>query len=375
MSAGCGQFFIARREAYEQCGGHAMLRDSLHDGIKLPRVFRRAGFSTGLFDATNLATCRMYSTNAETWRGLGKNATEGLAAPGVILPMTTLLLGGQVLPFMLIALASRLSPTGLMLTAAALAMALLPRLISARLFHQPLKGAVLHPLGVIALLAIQWQALFRQFAGKPSVWKGRSYAVAETVTSRMKMKIPKSTIFIAAALLIAGGLQAEELPSPATNAPASIELRDQYDAAQRLTFPATNVVVLTIADKKGSEQIDGWVAALRARYAGRMDLRGLADVGGVPGLLRGKVRKNFQEARSYPVMLDWSGNVCAQFGFQPGLANVLVIARDGHIHGRVAGAVRESALKELSAAIDAALINSAPVQSNSNAKPTAFHFP
>ena len=116
MSAGCGQLFIARRDAYEQCGGHSMLRDSLHDGIKLPRVFRQAGFKTDLFDATDLATCRMYHTNAETWRGLGKNATEGLAAPGTIVPMTALLLGGQVLPLVLCACAPLLSTLGLALT-------------------------------------------------------------------------------------------------------------------------------------------------------------------------------------------------------------------------------------------------------------------
>jgi hypothetical protein len=42
-------------------------------------------------------------------------------------------------------------------------------------FRQPLGGALLHPLGVLALLAIQWVALARQLAGKPAVWKGRSY--------------------------------------------------------------------------------------------------------------------------------------------------------------------------------------------------------
>ena len=166
-----------------------------------------------------------------------------------------------------------------------------------------------------------------------------------------------------------------EAPKASTHAPASLQLRDQYDAPQRLTCPATNVVVLTIADKKGSEQIDGWVAALKARYAGRIELRGLADVGGVPGLFRGKVRKKFQETRTYPVMMDWSGKVCAQFGFQPGLANVLVIARDGNIHARVAGTVREPALKDLSAALDAALIKSASVQSISPPKPTASRLP
>jgi len=179
MSAGCGQLFIARREAYERCGGHAMLRDSLHDGIKLPRLFRQAGFATNLFDATDLATCNMYHTNADTWRGLGKNATEGLAAPFTILPMTMLLFCGQVLPFVLLAFAPILSASALVLATVAAALAYLPRLLAARLFRQPLGGALLHPLGVGALLAIQWHALVRRLAGRPSVWKDRSYSVAE----------------------------------------------------------------------------------------------------------------------------------------------------------------------------------------------------
>lgn len=54
--AGCGRLFAARRDAYETSGGHAALRGSRHDGMTLPRAFRRAGFSTDLFDATDLAT-------------------------------------------------------------------------------------------------------------------------------------------------------------------------------------------------------------------------------------------------------------------------------------------------------------------------------
>lgn len=156
-----------------------MLRDSLHDGLKLPRVFRQAGFAADLFDATDLATCRMYHTNADTWRGLGKNATEGLAAPGTILPMTALLLGGQVLPFALLPFAPGLSSSGLALAAVAAILAYVPRLIAVPLFRQPIGGALLHPLGVLLLLVIQWHALVRHRAGKPSVWKGRSYPVGE----------------------------------------------------------------------------------------------------------------------------------------------------------------------------------------------------
>ena len=181
FSAGCGQLFIARRDAYEMTGGHAMIRQTLHDGVKLPRLFRRSGFRTELFDATDLATCRMYHTNAETWRGLGKNATEGLAAPGTILPMTALLLGGQVLPFVLLMFAAWLTTTGLVYASVAAALAYAPRLLAAWRFRQAWGGALLHPLGISALLLIQWHALIRHLAGKPSVWKGRSYSPAAVI--------------------------------------------------------------------------------------------------------------------------------------------------------------------------------------------------
>jgi hypothetical protein len=170
MSAGCGQLFIARREAYDAAGGHAALRDSLHDGLKLPRAFRRAGFATTLFDATDVATCRMYRTSGDTWRGLGKNATEGLAAPGAIVPMTLLLLGGQILPPLLLAFA----PSAATLVATLLSFT--PRLISVLKFKQPMTSALLHPAGVLGLILIQWQAFFRQRFGRPSEWKGRAYS-------------------------------------------------------------------------------------------------------------------------------------------------------------------------------------------------------
>jgi len=76
-AAGCGQLFLARRSAYEAVGGHAVIRASLHDGITLPRAFRAAGFWTDLCDMTEIATCRMYRSAGEVWRGLAKNATEG----------------------------------------------------------------------------------------------------------------------------------------------------------------------------------------------------------------------------------------------------------------------------------------------------------
>lgn len=149
FAAGCGQFFVCTRQAYEKCGGHSAIRDSMHDGVTLPRAFRNAGFHTDLCDASDLASCRMYRSNRAVWNGLAKNAHEGLGSVKGIVPWTALLLG-SILPFWVF-----------------------PRFYGAMRFRESLLSAILHPLGVVLLVAIQWYALFRRVAGKPVGWKGR----------------------------------------------------------------------------------------------------------------------------------------------------------------------------------------------------------
>jgi hypothetical protein len=174
-AAGCGQLFIARAGAYQASGGHAAIRATLHDGINLPRSFRRAGFRTDLFDATEIASCRMYSSGAEVWRGLRKNAIEGLGSPALILPATFILGIGQIVP-----VAGVLAMRGLpqALCGAALLMNYLGRVCAMRRFHQPAVGVVLHPLAIFLLLAIQWHAFLRNVVGAKEAWKGRSYTTA-----------------------------------------------------------------------------------------------------------------------------------------------------------------------------------------------------
>ncbi len=348
FSAGCGQLFIVRRDAYRHTGGHSMIRATLHDGVKLPRLFRRTGFKTDLFDATDVATCRMYQTNSETWRGLGKNATEGLAAPGTIVPMTLLLFFGQVLPFALLGFGAAMDSSMFVLAALAVAFALLPRIIAARRFCQPLSSALLHPLGISALLAIQWLAFARKLLGQPMEWKGRAYSPAS---------LPSKSVMVAARVLILVGLFLcgfqRSIAGESTNLVcSSFQLSDQFGTQHNISFPRTNVVVLTIADKKGNDEVDGWVVAVKERFGGRVDILGIADVDGVPGPLREFVRKKFQKARSHPVMMDWDGNVIRPFKPQKDHANVYVIGRQGCVMLHLAGVSKSESLKELFATLD-----------------------
>lgn len=132
-------------------------------------------FRTDLFDATAIACCRMYQTNEEIWSGLSKNTHEGLGSPARIVPATLILFGGQVLPFLLLAASSFLSRVQFALACAAAICALLPRIVGARRFQQSYTTIILHPVGVLGLLTLQWMGLLRWLGDKPVRRKGRAY--------------------------------------------------------------------------------------------------------------------------------------------------------------------------------------------------------
>ena len=152
---------MTSRDAYEKVGGHAAVKSSLHDGIKLPRAYRTAGMMTDICDATDLAVCRMYRSAGQVWNGLAKNAREGMASPELIGVWTVLLFGGHVLPFLLVRPPWEWSLPWLFdaIPVVAVFLSYLTRFGCAILYRGSWLGAALHPLGVSVLLAIQWYAL------------------------------------------------------------------------------------------------------------------------------------------------------------------------------------------------------------------------
>lgn len=334
-AAGCGQLFIARAEDYRACGGHGAIRASLHDGIQLPRAFRRHGCKTDLFDATPLASCRMYHSAAEVFAGLGKNAMEGFAAPTRIVPFTVLLGLGQVLPFVLVAIPG-LPPAARMLAGLAALLAWLPRFLACRRFELSWAGAFLHPCGVIILLAIQWQALFRHWRGRPAEWRGRSYAKPAALL-----------------LLLAASLVSAEQGTTATARIADFTLTDQHGVTNRFTTPRTNLSFIVVADHKGSDQLEKWIQFVHDRHGDAVAIIGVADVTKVPAPLRPLVRRAFVKDEKHPVLLDWSGAVVKLFQPVPNVANIYLVRTNGAVAARWSGAASKVRLEEVNQAIRA----------------------
>lgn len=182
-SAACGQFLFVRKDAYDAIGGHTAFRDTMHDGVKMPRALRRAGYQTDLFDGTAECSCRMYTGLPATWRGFTKNAFEGLGSIGLLVFITVLHLVGHVLPWLLCLAAlaqTTLSTTIIPIPTTALIFAgwcvgcqLIHRALLATRFRQDWRAVALHPIGILLMTAIQWRSFYLHITGKRS-WRGRT---------------------------------------------------------------------------------------------------------------------------------------------------------------------------------------------------------
>jgi len=175
-SGACGQFILARREAWLASGGHAAFRASMHDGIKMPRAFRSAGFRTDLFDGTDLVACRMYRGLGQVWRGFAKNAYEGLGSPALLLFVTVLHGCAVLLPWVTLLLwlaGAVVAPWVPWLAALTIAAGFAQRIVLARRFAHAWASVALHPVGILMLTVIQWHSLWLHLTGRRA-WKGRT---------------------------------------------------------------------------------------------------------------------------------------------------------------------------------------------------------
>jgi glycosyltransferase involved in cell wall biosynthesis len=176
-SAACGQFLLISREAYVASGGHERFRDSMHDGIKLPREVRKAGFATDLVDGTTLLSCRMYRGLRQSWRGFGKNAYEGLGSVGLLVFLTVCTLVAHVLPWGVLAIGVtetvKFSNDWVLVVAGfCVLIGASQRAILAQRFGHPVTLALLHPIASAMMLGVQWHSLYLHMTGQRA-WKGR----------------------------------------------------------------------------------------------------------------------------------------------------------------------------------------------------------
>lgn len=147
-----------------------------------------------------------------------------------------------------------------------------------------------------------------------------------------------------------GGSCPKQIDDRAAKAPV-FTLKDQFKKEHRYHFPRPGASVLIFADYAGSEQLEDWVRPIYAHYQDRIALDGVAALSKVPRFARGMVRAFLRGRLDYPVMLDWSGEVTANYHYQPGEANLFVIDASGRIVLKVIGGVSPTKLQRVFTAL------------------------
>jgi hypothetical protein len=136
---------------------------------------------------------------------------------------------------------------------------------------------------------------------------------------------------------------------------AEFTLGDQFGEVWSHTYPRDRIGVIVFADREGSGRMSAWIELLRERYAGKIEVRGVAVLGEVPGAMRGLVRREFRKRYRTPVLLDWGGKVAERFGYVEGHVAVWLVDCDGTRLWQWSGGVDDTAVEEFCRETDRAL--------------------
>lgn len=176
-----GQLMAIRRDALEEIGGFAAVRDAVVDDMELARAFKRAGHTVVFGDGRRMATCRMYGSWSEIWEGFSKNLYEGLGGrPGLLVGVVGLYLAAFVAPYVGLGVWASGGAGAAVGAAAAVGVGcnVVLRTLFALTHGHPIEGGLTQPVGVIALIGIAGNSLLWHRRGEIR-WAGRVYGTRE----------------------------------------------------------------------------------------------------------------------------------------------------------------------------------------------------
>jgi chlorobactene glucosyltransferase len=179
MVAANGQLMALRRDTCRALHGFTQVKDAIVDDVAYVRCAKRLGYRAAFADGRELATCRMYNSFGEVWRGFSKNIAAGLGNSfWAVLVATSLYAVCFIWPYVVLASGALLgsSPAIVLGGVGTLANVVLRTAVALR-YDQPRSQILFHPLAIVGLIVIAWNswlwATRRQIA-----WSGRKYTGA-----------------------------------------------------------------------------------------------------------------------------------------------------------------------------------------------------
>lgn len=172
FSAAIGQFLVVDAHAYRDSGGHAAVAAFVVEDVEVLRALKRRGYRGIPLNGGDIASCRMYLSNADLYEGYTKSLWSIFGnTPGALGGIAVLLLFYTAPP--VIALTSR-DPAARRWGVAGYAAGVVSRAMVARQTGERMwPDALTQPLSTAAFAALTAASIVRRRRGTLT-WKGRS---------------------------------------------------------------------------------------------------------------------------------------------------------------------------------------------------------
>lgn len=176
LSVGNGQWFAWRREAYDRVGGHARVRGDALEDVRLARLAKAEGLRLAAYVATRDLVVRMYRDRSTTWDGFARNLyLLAGGRPWTLAVALSLMAAAGLGPLLLVLIPGQWP--GALVPVAELAAI---RLLAGALMADTPRGILLHPVGVLAVIALAVTSWQRHSSGTVA-WKRRILIHEESV--------------------------------------------------------------------------------------------------------------------------------------------------------------------------------------------------
>jgi chlorobactene glucosyltransferase len=182
-----GQFFLIRRSAYEEVGGHASVRDNITEDVALMRRMKTAGKRCRLYYGRHFASTRMHATLASMfsgWSRIYSGVTHRRALPIVAAMLFVAICGLSayvVLAASLVAFASTGRTDWLVLSLLHVALMTVSLMGVYQMSGNPKRYAFAFPLTGVMLIAI-FAAAIRACRTGRIAWRGTSYTAGSATS-------------------------------------------------------------------------------------------------------------------------------------------------------------------------------------------------
>ncbi len=178
-----GQCLLFKRSAYDQIGGHQVIKAEIVDDMAFARAIKRHQLRLRAADGNGLIKTRMYQNWNQVRDGFAKNILAGHGNSVALLFLSTIFHWWMfVLPWILVIEDSIFEYSSIEFTIFGFALlGGMTRALTAAITRQRVADAVLMPVSVMLMTVIAAQAILWRFGGGPQ-WKGRKIVTKAPAT-------------------------------------------------------------------------------------------------------------------------------------------------------------------------------------------------